>query len=232
MNRADHMGKLGRIALTDTEIMMMVGSHLSLSIRPLVQDDLERILEIQSIALRTSSPSYSPIQIESLVRSQASARLDPHEKGFVAEHNNEIIGFVSFLTKRPKIAGIYIHPDFMRKGIGKQLLSVVERFVIDAGYEYIYVTSSMVAVEFYKNSGYHSVIKSGFYSEGKVWVACEVLEKQLVCLTKAERWHRLTTLSASILRSIVLSIQSNFWVAFAAGLILFKIIYFLLNNWN
>jgi putative acetyltransferase len=211
---------------------MISASHLSLNIRPLMHDDLEKILAVQSSALRTSSASYSSIQIESLARSQASARLDPDEKGFVAEHENEIIGFVSFLTERPKIAGLYVHPDFMRQGIGKQLLETVERYAIDEGHEFIFVTSSLVAVEFYKNSGYYQLSKSGFYSEGRTWVACEELEKQLVCLTKAERWHRRKIFAASALRSVVLSIQSNFWVALTAGFILFKIISLLVSSWN
>jgi GNAT superfamily N-acetyltransferase len=211
---------------------MISDSCLSLNIRSLIHGDLERILEVQSSALRTSSPSYSSIQIESLVRSQASARLDPNEQGFVAEHENEIVGFVSFLAKGSKIAGLYVHPDFMRQGIGKQLLETVERHAIDEGYEFIAVTSSLVAVEFYKNSGYHHVLKSGFYSEGRIWVTCEELEKQLVCRIEAKRLHRQTNFAASMVRSVVISIQSNFWVALTAGFILFKIISFLISSWS
>ena len=40
---------------------------------------------------------------------------------FVAQHNNETIGFVGFSSK--EITWLYIDPTFFRKGYGKQLLS-------------------------------------------------------------------------------------------------------------
>jgi putative acetyltransferase len=209
---------------------MISASHITLKIRPLMHDDLEKILEVQSSALRTSSASYSAIQIESLVRGQASARLDPDEKGFVAESDHEIVGFVSFLLKRPNIAGIYVHPDFMRQGIGTQLLAYLERFIIDEGYQSIYVSSSLIAVEFYKNSGYQKVLKSGFYSEGKIWVQCEILEKHLVCPIHPEIWHRRTAaLFISVINPLCKWIQSNPWAAFVLGFILFKTLSYLID---
>jgi ribosomal protein S18 acetylase RimI-like enzyme len=230
-------GNLGKLGSIETEQSMPSASHLPLKIRPCTSDDLDPILEVQASALRTSSKSYSSLQIESLVRSQGLARLDPNEIGLVAEHEHKVIGFVvlifpSFLTQNPKISGIYIHPNFMRQGIGRQLLESVERLVIEKGYDSIDVTSSLVAVSFYEQSGYHFVRESGFYSEAKIWVPCQEFKKQLIFLTATERWQRRATLSVSMLESFFLSIRSNFFLAFIAGLLLFKAIAVLANFWG
>ncbi|MCU0542568.1 MAG: hypothetical protein MUE44_10290 [Oscillatoriaceae cyanobacterium Prado104] len=58
-------------------------------------EDTDKIIEIQTISLRTLSASYNSTQIESLVRSQASYRFLRDEIIVVAEHQNEIDGAAS-----------------------------------------------------------------------------------------------------------------------------------------
>lgn len=158
-------------------------------IRQSQPEDLEKILEIQASSLKTLTSSYDSRQIESLVRSQGSARLLKNEIAVVAECKNEIIGFASVLIQQSQITGVYVHPHFMRQGIGTRLLEAVEKIALNHGTKVIYVTSSLPAVNFYQARGYKFISKSGFYSENKSWIPCINLKKQLISLTETENWY-------------------------------------------
>ena len=160
---------------------------MNFQIRPSKPKDSKKIIELQTHSLRKLSPNYNSTQIESLVRSQASARFAEDEIGFVAESEQEIIGFASILIHRSRIAGVYVHPSFIRQGIGTALLKEVEKIPIDRGDAAIYVTSSISTVNFYQANGYQVIRPSGLYSEGKVWIPCMNLEKQLISLSGTQQ---------------------------------------------
>jgi hypothetical protein len=108
--------------------------------------------------------------------------------------------------------------------------AALESFIIDEGHQFICVSSSLMAVEFYKSSGYQKVLESGFYSEGNVWVQCEFLEKHLFCPTNSGRWHRqISKLYIFVIQPLGKWLESNPWGAFILGFILFKILSFLMN---
>jgi putative acetyltransferase len=154
-------------------------------------EDSEKIIELQTSSLRKLSSSYDSNQIESLVRSQASLRFSQHEIGFVAEHENEIVGFASWLVQPPCIiSGVYVHPNLIRQGIGTRLLKAVEKIAIDRGNEAIHVLSSLATVNFYQANGYQLIRKSGFYSEPQTWIPCVILKKQLIIVPIPKRVYR------------------------------------------
>lgn len=163
---------------------------MNFQIRPLNSEDSQKVLEIQANALRALSPSYSSNQIESLVRGQASVRFLEDETGIVATYQDRIVGFAALLDKTSKIAGVYVHPDFVRQGLGTRLLKAVEKIAIDKGIETLGVTASLDSVKFYKASGYRVIRRSGFYSEGRIWVTCKNLRKQLVSGSHLEKPSR------------------------------------------
>ncbi|TAG98607.1 MAG: GNAT family N-acetyltransferase [Oscillatoriales cyanobacterium] len=153
-------------------------------------EDSEKIIELQTSSLRVLSSSYNLNQVESLVRSQASARFAQNEIGFVAEHENEIVGFASYLTHPSQISGVYVHPNLIRQGIGTRLLKAVEKIAIDRGYKAIQVFSSLAGVSFYHANGYQSIRQSGFYSEQKTWIPCVILKKQLITVPIAQQVYQ------------------------------------------
>jgi putative acetyltransferase len=163
---------------------------MDFKIRRSKPEDSEQIIELQTSSLREFSSSYDANQIESLVRSQASARFAQDEIGVVAEHKNELVGFASCLVQPPYISGVYVHPNLMCQGIGTRLLKTVEKIAIDRGHEAIHVFSSLATVNFYKANGYQSIHKSGFYSEPNIWIPCVFLKKQLIIVPIAKQLYR------------------------------------------
>ncbi|BAZ28792.1 hypothetical protein NIES4074_12260 [Cylindrospermum sp. NIES-4074] len=191
---------------------------MDIQIRLAKSEELKEILELQAKSLRTASAEYNPIQIESLVRSQASARVKYDEIWFVADYEDKVVGFASLLLGEPTISGVFVHPDFMRQGIGTRLLEAIEKTAVDKKYEILYVVSSLTAVNFYQTRGYQFIRKSGFSSEANVWIPCVSLEKRLLLLTKTEDGSQrsnylipsLKQISASVLGLIIIALIAAF----------------------
>lgn len=152
---------------------------MSVYIRQSKPEDLEYILQLQADSLKLLSNDYKSSQIESLIKSQKNARLSHDETTFVAELNNRIIGFSCFIDARNTIGGVYVHPDFIRQGIGTKLLKKIEEIAIERKCQVIKVTSSLSSVDFYRANGYQVIRNSGFFSDLTTWIECVNLEKQL-----------------------------------------------------
>lgn len=193
---------------------------MDIQIRLAKSEDLKEILELQGTSLRTlttSSAEYNPIQIESLIRSQASARIKYDEIWFVADYEDKVVGFASLLLDQPTISGVFVHPDFMRQGIGTRLLEAIEKTAVDKKYEVLYVVSALTAVNFYQARGYQFIRQSGFSSEANVWIPCVSLEKRLLLLAKAEDWSQRSTYLISSLRQISASVLGLIIIALIAA---------------
>lgn len=188
------MLEYGAISITALEIM-------NFQIRLSKPEDSEKILELQASSLKILSSSYTPTQIKSLIRSQALVRFEG-EIGVVAEYQNNIVGFAALLIQSSQIAGVYVHPDFIRQGIGTQLLETIEKIAIDKGSKATHVISSLDSVNFYQAAGYKIIRESGFYSEEEIWVPCVNLEKQLIGISRTKRIYRYILFLVSKLRPI------------------------------
>lgn len=71
----------------------------------------------------------------------------------VAVHRDAIVGF-AYLTKGYYFDGLFVHKDFQHKGIGTNLVRIIESQVIDNGYEVIKSDVSITALPFFENQYY------------------------------------------------------------------------------
>lgn len=85
---------------------------------------------------------------------------------FVAEHDNEIVGFMCFddlrgddTGKMAEVSTLYVRPDFYRKGVGSLLLARCELELVRLDYEKIVLSSlesNESALRFYHSQGYQA----------------------------------------------------------------------------
>lgn len=128
--------------------------------------DKEKLIELQSNSLRLLSTDYEPKAIEYLIESQAKGRLK-HKSEIVAValDKDELVGFVCLSTSAFLITGLYVHPNFIRKGIGTNLLNFINKIAQESGCKVIRVYSSLTAVDFYKAQGFQVINYSKFSTE-------------------------------------------------------------------
>ena len=177
---------------------------MDIQIRLAKPEDTADILELQARSIRTLSQDYNAKQIESLIRSQKSQRFI-NEIIFVAQRNNRLVGFASLCIHTPQIGAMFVHPDFMRQGIGTKLLMAIEEAAIEKRYKIIYVMSSLSAVNFYRSMDYEITRQSGLLLEIDNWLPCTDLQKQLIPFTEVEKWMRQITL-------LMICLAAIFWI--------------------
>ncbi len=163
-----------------------------INIRLAKSEEIESIIDLQTLALlnpHSKSRQYDRYQVESLVKGQADMRRDSIgvETILLAEdRHRQLLGFACLCMYRPEIYGLYVHPDFMRRGIGSQLLNAIEKIAIERKVKVLNVLSSIEAVDFYRKNGYTSQYQTGF-SKALVWIPCQRLKKQLIPYTLSDR---------------------------------------------
>ena len=78
---------------------------------------------------------------------------------YVAVDKNKIVGFGDF-SKDGELAGLYVHNDYQRKGIGYLLLKKLEKAARQKGIRRFFCYSTITAKDFYKKHGYRIIQKT------------------------------------------------------------------------
>jgi putative acetyltransferase len=161
--------------------------NLQVSIRLARPEDALQMHHVHVNSVRQlCAGDYTPEQIEAWV-----GHLDPEtlrqymingasdEVLFVAEDNNStIIGFSSF-DKNGDINAVYVHPDYIRKGVGKQLLNAVETEALVHKFKKLQISASITAIHFYKSQSYKFIKYSSHILHSGVTIPCALMGKTL-----------------------------------------------------
>jgi len=143
--------------------------------------DKEKLVELQSKSLRLLFANYKPKAVESLIIGQAKARLKyKHEIVVVALDKDELVGFACLDVHLSLITALYVHPDFIRQGIGTHLLNFINKTAQESGCKFIKVWSSLTAASFYNTRGFKVIGNRGFFTANNIWIPCVYLKKKLV----------------------------------------------------
>jgi ribosomal protein S18 acetylase RimI-like enzyme len=185
---------------------------MEINIRLARPEEIETIVELQTLSLLNPHSQYRIYdlqQINSLIEGQAAMRHQfvLSEKLIVAETIDlELVGFSSISNTGSHIWGIYVHPDFVRRGIGTKLLRAIETIAIDKKRRSILGVSSIESVDFFQKNGYLILEDMGFYSTDSVWIQCKYIKKELIPLTRNEKNHRKLLLIFSLISSVIITI--------------------------
>lgn len=81
---------------------------------------------------------------------------------FMLVHKESVVGTVSL--GKNQIGELYIDPDFAGKGIGKKLLTFIEKYAKSKEIKNVYLFSTISSESFYKKNGYKAVNIAVSYS--------------------------------------------------------------------
>ena len=73
---------------------------------------------------------------------------------FVASQSEVVVGFSEFNPQSQELVAVYVHPDFVRRGIGAALLGAAEAAARARRVSRVHLHASLNAVAFYEASGY------------------------------------------------------------------------------
>ena len=161
-------------------------SSKDISIRTACPGDRDRISQLHRESLQMLRADYTQEQIQALLENKKM--YDVNSWGdvvLVAECGETIIGFSALM--RNTISAMYVHPLWVRQGIGTRLLTAIE---IEAGsrqYKRLFIKASLTAVPFYQSCGYRVLAPSSILLSYGTVVPCVDMYKQLRMVTVNQR---------------------------------------------
>jgi len=168
---------MARLRPANTECRENPIMTLDLHIRHAVSADVDGIVGLHTASLRALGRShYSGPQVEAMLRA-GTLDLSLVQDGtyFVAEHDGRICGAGGWTAnenmavpggpafdlgatpsplRRAFIRAVYVHPNFARQGIGRQIVKRAERAAAARGFRRIELFSTLSGAALYRELGY------------------------------------------------------------------------------
>ena len=135
-------------------------------IREATVDDTAAIMTLHERSVRgLCSADYTPEQIDGwLSRStleRYQQRLQFH-RSYIAELDREMVGYVRWNPATYELCSIFVHPDYVRRGIATLLMRTAYQDVNAHGVQDLWLDASLTAVPFYEVKGWE-VVESGMH---------------------------------------------------------------------
>jgi GNAT superfamily N-acetyltransferase len=74
---------------------------------------------------------------------------------YVLKENEKIIGTARVFKRF--ISGVFVNPDFHKKGLGKKLMETLENRIKETGHEKSILYSNITSINFYEHLGYEKI---------------------------------------------------------------------------
>lgn len=131
-----------------------------MQIRKFKDSDTEELAQMHNETIRTINvKDYPKKQIEVWAGPKLAIRKYPKDRiRFIALDKNKIVGFGAF--KDDDITAVYVHKDYVGKGVGKELLKKLEYTAYKKGVRKIKCVSTITAKDFYEKHGYKIIKKT------------------------------------------------------------------------
>jgi N-acetylglutamate synthase-like GNAT family acetyltransferase len=98
---------------------------------------------------------------------------------YVAIEDDKIIGTGFLDIKNQEIGGIFVEPNFQKKGIGKEMLKTLEKIASDNGLKMLNLDATLNATNFYKANGYNIISKGKYHHVSGLKMDCNKMTKVL-----------------------------------------------------
>jgi predicted N-acetyltransferase YhbS len=151
-------------------------------IRPGTDRELARVFELQERSIRAFySQFHTSEQVAELVETQKVGVCDRQEFWVVAEAAGEIVGFASVASgcHSININAVYVDPNWMKRGVGRQLVQSLENIARKNSYPSISVIADLNTSGFYQNLGFEVVKEYSYRLKTQEPLLCHILAKPL-----------------------------------------------------
>jgi GNAT superfamily N-acetyltransferase len=157
-------------------------NQLKAKIRKATADDAAAAWEIRNAAIRAGCPAHYPAEAlaiwtagevtEGFVRSVV-------EKFYVATVDEVVVATGMINCNTGKLDAIFVRPDMMRRGIGRQMVAFLEDVALVAGLTQLTLEATLNAAAFYRSCGFVGETPGEFRSPRGISLACIPMTKSL-----------------------------------------------------
>ena len=150
---------------------LMKTSERKMKIREYASDDYKVCKEIISESTSQINEEYSDEELEHLeevIPDMVTGFAEKERFSFyIAEKPEEVVGVAGY-NLNGKIAGIFIHPDHQREGIGRRLMQEMEtKAKEEEDIQEFVASASLTAEKFYEKLGFQKIKKKDSEMDGK-----------------------------------------------------------------
>jgi len=160
-----------------------------IQLQPAQPEDAAAILEVHSAAVhRTAAAFYPayiinswarlPIEPDRVERVKQKWIKNPDRRTIVAKQKNQVVGY-GCIDTTGEIQGLYVHPDYGRKGIGSGILAVLEQIAISLSILSLQVNAALNAEAFYRKQGFDVIEYSTHQLTSGQVMDCVKMQKSL-----------------------------------------------------
>ncbi len=134
-----------------------------MKIRKATLDDAVALARLHRSTIRHVNKKDYPAHVIKAWSGRSSARkfrkLHAESVRFVAVEKGKIIGFGELIKDSGNLGALYVHKNWLRKGVGKKLFLVLEKTAKKQGVKEFEFESSITAKDFYERCGCKTVKK-------------------------------------------------------------------------
>ena len=156
---------------------------MAFTVRRARREDNEAIGRMHVASIRElCREHYSPDQIEAWAAPrQADFYVEAIERKefYVAEDDEGIIGFGTLNRTGGEVEAVYVHPKAAGRGVGRELLSTLERCARELGLRSLRLCASLNAVPFYERADYLRQQDTSHRLASGVEIPCVLMLKEL-----------------------------------------------------
>ncbi len=102
-----------------------------------------------------------------------------HKEFCVAQEGGVIVGFGTLNQENGEVEAVYVCPSAIRRGIGFQILGVLEEKARVLKMKDLYLKVSLNAIAFYESAGYRRREEAKHRLQSGVEIPCVVMKKEL-----------------------------------------------------
>jgi len=126
--------------------------------------------------------AWAPKINEETIRTEAEALKNPDRITLVAEDEegeSKMVGLCTIGLSEGLLKQCYVLPEYNGKGIARELVERVEKIAEEKGLKALKLSSSLIALNFYKKQGYKELNSYNYELENGLLMPCVMMEKEL-----------------------------------------------------
>ena len=156
------------------------------SYRIAVSTDAEAVLRTRrSAVINNADEKYPRAVLESwaaktdteTIAKEAEALKNPDRITVVAEAERKIIGLCTVGISEGLLKQCYVLSEYNGLGIARELVKRIEAIAQEKGLKSLQLSSSLIALEFYKKQGYSELNNYDYELENGLKMPCVMMEK-------------------------------------------------------
>jgi GNAT superfamily N-acetyltransferase len=152
---------------------------MSLTIRRATLDDVPAVSKmVQSSLLASQTGYFTDSEVKDFLdwyNEEAVTEYISERFFFVGELDGRVVCSVCIKEEKHYMTSLYMYPEYKGKGLGRKMVEFIEGFARKKGWDYIKLSATLVAEDFYYHLGYKKI---GEYLMGSKLTFVE-MEKKL-----------------------------------------------------